>query len=67
MRRSRFAWLRDPPESPAPSNIIELLNRLEYVRDLGVGTDRARRIHPVRLSRLVDEGAIMSAQHMGVR
>ena len=64
VRRSRFAWLRDPPESPAPSNIIELLNRLEYVRDLGVGADRARRIHPVRLSRLVDEGAIMSAQHI---
>ena len=64
VRRSRFAWLRDPPESPAPSNIIELLDRLEYVRDLGVGADRVRRIHPVRLSRLIDEGAIMSAQHM---
>ena len=32
LRRSRFAWLRDYSESPAPSNIIELLNRLEYVR-----------------------------------
>ncbi|HEY5300235.1 MAG TPA: Tn3 family transposase [Acetobacteraceae bacterium] len=64
VRRSRFAWLRDYPESPAPSNMIELLDRLEYVRDLRVGADRARRIHPMRLSRLVDEGAIMSAQHV---
>jgi len=64
VRRSRFAWLRDHPESPAPSNMVELLNRLEYVRELGIGTDRARRIHPVRLGRLVEEGAIMSAQHI---
>ena len=64
VHRSRFAWLRDHPESPAPSNMIELLDRLEYVRDLGIGADRARRIHPARLSRLVDEGAIMTAQHI---
>src|SRR6185437_14163923 len=32
VRRSRFAWLRDYLESPAPSNMIELLDRLEYVR-----------------------------------
>ena len=41
LRRSRFAWLRDYSESPAPSNIIELLNRLEYVRGLKIGPDRA--------------------------
>ena len=64
VRRSRFAWLRDHPESPAPSNMLELLDRLDYAHDLGVGADRARRIHPARLSRLVDEGAIMSAQHI---
>jgi hypothetical protein len=30
LRRSRFAWLRDYSESPAPSNIVALLDRLEY-------------------------------------
>ena len=64
MRRSRFAWLRDYPESPAPSNMLELLNRLEYVRGLGIGTERAGRIHAARLARLVEEGAIMTAQHI---
>ena len=64
VRRSRFAWLRDLPESPAPSNMVQLLDRLEYVRELGVGVDRARRVHPVRLGRLVEEAAIMSAQHI---
>lgn len=62
--RSRFTWLRDCPESPAPSNMIELLDRLDYVRSLGVDAERARRIHPGRLIRLVEEGGIMTAQHI---
>ena len=41
MRRSRFAWLRDYSELPAPSNIIALLDRLEFVRGLGIRS-RAR-------------------------
>ncbi len=53
LRRSRFAWLRDVPESPAPSNLLALLDRLDYVRGLGVGPERATRIHAVRLARLV--------------
>lgn len=64
VRRSRLTWLRDYPESPAPSNMIELLDRLDFVRGLGIGPDRARCIHPARLGRLVDEGAIMTAQHI---
>jgi hypothetical protein len=60
VRRSRLAWLRDYPESPAPSNVIALLDRLEYVRNLGIEAERIRRIHPVRLRRLLDEGAIMT-------
>jgi TnpA family transposase len=64
VRRSRFAWLRDHSESPAPSNIIALLDRLEYARGLGIGPKRAGRIHAARLNRLVDEGAIMTVQHI---
>jgi len=62
--RSRFAWLRDCPESPAPSNMIELLDRLDYVRSLGLDAERPKRIHPARFTRLVEEGAIMTAQHI---
>ena len=64
VRRSRFAWLRDCPEAPAPSNMVALLDRLDYVRGLGVGAVRAARIHPARLARLVEEGGIMTAQHI---
>ena len=34
LRRYRFAWLRDYSESPAPSNIVALLDRHEYARKL---------------------------------
>jgi TnpA family transposase len=64
LRCSRFAWLRDYSESPAPSNIIELLDRLEYARGLGIDPARAGRIHAARLARLIDEGAIMTVQHI---
>ena len=46
LRCSRFAWLRDYSESPAPSNIVALLDRLEYARGLGIGRGHAGRIHP---------------------
>jgi TnpA family transposase len=64
LRRSRFAWLRDYSESPAPSNIVALLDRLEYARGLKIDPARAGRIHAARLARLIDEGAIMTVQHI---
>jgi hypothetical protein len=64
LRRSRFAWLRDYSESPAPSNIVALLDRLEYARGLRIDPARAGGIHAARLSRLIDEGAIMTVQHI---
>lgn len=64
LRRSRFAWLRDYSESPAPTNIVALLDRLEYVRGLGIGAARSAGIHAARLGRLIDEGAVMTVQHI---
>ncbi len=64
IRRSRFVWLRDCPQSPAPSNMLALLDRLDFVRGLGNHTARASRVHPARLGRLVEEGGIMTAQHI---
>ena len=64
LRRSRFAWLRDYSESPAPSNIVALLDRLEYAQELGIDPARTKSIHAARLARLIDEGAIMTVQHI---
>ena len=47
-----------------PPTILELLNRLEYVRGLKIDPEHAGRIHAARLGRLVDEGAIMTVQHI---
>ena len=44
LRRSRFAWLRDYSESPAPSNIVALLDRLEYARGLRIDPTRGEGI-----------------------
>ncbi len=59
VRRSRFAWLRDAPEAPAPANMVALLDRLDWVRGIGIARDRTTRVHPARLARLVEEGGIM--------
>jgi hypothetical protein len=42
LRRSCFAWLRDYSESPAPSNIVALLDRLEHARGLGIDPAQRR-------------------------
>ncbi len=36
LRRSRFARLRGYAESPVPTNLLALIDRLEYVRGLGL-------------------------------
>jgi len=64
LRRSRFAWLRGYAESPAPTNLLALLDRLDYVRGLGIDAARAKRIHPARLNRLLAEAAVMTVQHI---
>lgn len=64
LRRSRFAWLRGYAESPAPTNLLALLDRLEYVRGLGIDASRAKKIHPSRLGRLLAEAAVMTVQHI---
>jgi TnpA family transposase len=62
VRRSRFAWLRDAPEAPAPGNMVAL--RLDWVRAIGIARERTGRVDPIRLARLVEEGGIMTAQHL---
>jgi TnpA family transposase len=62
--KSRLAWLRDWPESPAPANLLKLIERLDFVRALGIEPDRERRIHQARYAAIVRESGIVSAQHL---
>ena len=62
--RTPLAWLREWPEAPRQRNLVEVVERLEAVRKLGVGADREKRIHRARYAAIARESAIVSAQHL---
>ena len=62
--RTPLAWLREWPEAPRQRNLVEVVERLEAVRKLGVGADREKRIHRARYAAITRESAIVSAQHL---
>jgi hypothetical protein len=62
--RTPLAWLREWPEAPRQRNLVELVDRLEAVRKLGVAADREKRIHRARYAAIARECAIVSAQHL---
>jgi Domain of unknown function (DUF4158) len=62
--RTPLAWLREWPEAPRQRNLVEVVERLEAVRGLGVGSDREKRIHRARYAAIAKESAIVSAQHL---
>jgi hypothetical protein len=58
IRQTRFAWLRALPEAPSEKNLLALLERLTFVRSVGLDPLRRGRIHPDRWDQLVREGAV---------
>jgi hypothetical protein len=62
--RTALAWLRDWPEAPTQKNLVGVVERLEFVRRLGVGPDREQRIHRARYRAIAKETSILSAQHL---
>ena len=42
--RTALAWVRDWPEAPTQKNLVGVVERLQFVRSLGVGSDREQRI-----------------------
>src|SRR5690349_16022200 len=58
IQQTRFAWLRTLPEAPSEKNLLALLDRLTFVRALGLDPQRRGRIHPDRWAQLVREGAV---------
>ncbi|MEK4031920.1 DUF4158 domain-containing protein [Methylocystis sp. IM3] len=59
--RTRLAWLRDGQEAPTQKNLVGIVERLQFVRSLGVGPDREQRIHRARYRTTAKETAILSA------
>jgi len=58
IRQTRFAWLRALPEAPSEKNLLAVIDRLDFVRALGLDPQRRGRIHPDRWAQLVREGAV---------
>lgn len=62
--RTLLAWLREGSEVPTQKNLVGLVERLQAVRVLGVGTDCEQRIHRARYAAIAREAALLSAQHL---
>jgi TnpA family transposase len=62
---THLGWLRTVSRSPAARNIVRLIERLRFVRDLGLDRDLAKRVPAAVFERLADEGMRMTAGHIG--
>ena len=62
--RKPLAWLRDWPEAPTQKNLVGVVERLRFIRRLGVRPDREQRVHRARYRGIAKETAILSAQHL---
>lgn len=59
-----LSWLRNPPLSPAPRNVMRLLERLDHVRAIGLVPARAATIPATAFDRVADEAVRITSQHL---
>lgn len=64
LKASRFAWLRHAPSSPKAAHIGQLIERLRFVRDIGLSADAATRVHDNRFQQFIREGRIADAHRV---
>ena len=60
-----LAWMRDVATAPKAENVRGLIERLRFVRAVGIGGEASSRVHPNRFRQLVREGRASSAQLLG--
>jgi TnpA family transposase len=63
-RQTHLAWSRQPAGAPGAANILKALERLSFLRRLGIPAEWARLIHQNRLTQLAREGANTDAAHL---
>jgi TnpA family transposase len=61
---STWAWLRQPPNTPNPKQLLAHISRLKLIEALNLPLGIDRQIHQNRLLKLAREGGQMSAQHL---
>ena len=65
LKASRFAWLRNAPSSPKADHVGQLVERLHFVRGIGLSAEAATRVHDNRFQQLIREGRISEAHQLG--
>ena len=65
LKASRFAWLRNAPSSPKADHVGQLIERLRFVREIGLSADAATQVHDNRFQQLIREGRISEAHQLG--
>jgi len=63
MTITRLTWLRNASQSPAPTNILGLIERVEFLRKLGIDRERQQAIPASAFDRIAREALKISAQH----
>jgi hypothetical protein len=63
MTITRLTWLRNASQSPAPTNILGLIERVEFPRKLGIDRERQQAIPASAFDRIAREALKISAQH----
>jgi Tn3 transposase DDE domain/Domain of unknown function (DUF4158) len=59
--RTPLAWMRDMTTAPKADNVRGLIDRLRYVRGIGIAPEQAELIHPDRFTQLAHEGRVTPA------
>jgi TnpA family transposase len=63
-RQTHLGWLRQPGGAPNPGNILKAIERLSFLRKLGIPDEWARRVHQNRLLQTAREGANTDVAHL---
>jgi hypothetical protein len=61
---SWMGWLRQLPQAPAARNILALIERLRFVRELGIDADRQRSFYVAGFERLATDCLRTTVQHV---
>ena len=62
--QSTLAWLRQTAYGATPGNFPKLIDRLRIVREVGIDSERASRIHQNHWLKLAREGGQSTVQHL---
>jgi hypothetical protein len=61
---TRLSWLRNGSQSPAPANILGLIERIQFLRKLGVDAERRQAIPSGAFDRIARDAMKITVQHV---